>query len=90
MNPVEGWIRLGVEAFRLKRRDTSFRGRQIRVEFVVGVLGRMDVRDRALVGVWIRCYSDFIVKGVPMRALEEKTFSTYVQSHRHGEIRKFG
>lgn len=86
MNPVEGWIRLGVEAFRLKRRDTSFRGRQIGVELVIGVLGRMDVRDRALVGFGIRGYSDFIVQCIPVRALEEKTFSTYAQSHRHGDM----
>ena len=67
VDPVEGRVAFGLEAFGFEHLDAPVRRLDVRVELVVGVLGRVHVRDGRLVRRRIRGDLDFVVQCVPMR-----------------------
>ena len=60
MNPIEGRVGFCVEAFGFQNLDAAVGSLDVRVELVVGVLRRVDIRHRTLVGFGICCDLDFV------------------------------
>lgn len=70
MDPVEGVVGVGVEAFGAEHGDASVGGWDVGVEFVVLVFIGVDVGNGGFVGRWVCRNFETVVEGIPVGALE--------------------
>lgn len=61
MDPVEGVVGVGVEAFGAEHGDASVCGWDVGVEFVVLVFVWVDVGDWGFCGIWVCSYFEAVV-----------------------------
>jgi hypothetical protein len=69
VDPVEGWVAAGVEAFLGEHVDAPLGSLEVWVQLVVEVFVGVDVGDRRLVRVGVRCDLDLVAETVPVCAL---------------------
>lgn len=69
VDPVKLAVAAGVEPGRRQHGNAAVGRREVRLELVVDVLGRVDISNRRLGGRRVCGHLDAVAQGVPMRAL---------------------